>query len=57
MIKSWLIRAQYATDLGSRLRERIYTDVIPRLAESIAAARGMTSPTRADLDFHPTRWP
>ena len=42
---------QYATDLGSRLRERIYTDVIPRLAESIAAARGMTSPTRADLDF------
>ena len=38
---------QYATDLGSRLRERIYSDVIPRLAESIAAARGMTSPTRA----------
>ncbi len=42
---------QYATSLGSRLRERIYTDVIPRLAESIAAARGMTSPTRHDLDF------
>ena len=42
---------QYATDLGSRLRERIYSDVIPRLAESIAAARGMTGPTRADLDF------
>ena len=42
---------QYATDLGSRLRDRIYTDVIPRLAESIADARDMTSPDRVALDF------
>ena len=42
---------QYAIDLGSRLRERIYTDVIPRLAEAIAAARGLTNPDRQQLDF------
>lgn len=41
---------QYAADLGSRLRERIYSDVIPRLAESIAEARGMTEADREALD-------
>ena len=42
---------QYATALGSRLRKRIYEDVIPRLAESIAEARGMTTPDRQALDL------
>ncbi|MCY3976568.1 MAG: hypothetical protein OXG23_00585 [Chloroflexi bacterium] len=42
---------QYATDLGTRLRNRIYEDVIPGLAESIAEARGMTAADREALDF------
>ncbi|MCY3796777.1 MAG: hypothetical protein OXG84_03145 [Chloroflexi bacterium] len=42
---------QYATDLGTRLRNRIYEDVIPGLAESIAKARGMTAADREALDF------
>ena len=42
---------QYATALGSRLRKRIYEDVIPRLAEYIAEARGMTTPDRQALDL------
>lgn len=42
---------QYAADLGSRLRNRIYEDVIPNLAESIAAARGLSNPDRQQLDF------
>lgn len=41
---------QYATDLGSRLRERIYQDVIPNLAEAIARARCIDRPTREQLD-------
>lgn len=41
---------QYATDLGGRLRERIYQDVIPNLAEAIARARGIDRPTREQLD-------
>lgn len=42
---------QYATDLGTRLRKRIYEDVIPGLAESIAESRGMAAADRAALDF------
>jgi len=42
---------QYATDLGTRLRNRIYEDVIPGLAESIADSRGMISADREALDF------
>lgn len=41
---------QYATDLGTRLRNRIYEDVIPRLAESIAESRGLSNPDRQQLD-------
>ena len=42
---------QYATDLGTRLRKRIYEDVIPGLAESIAESRGMIAADREALDF------
>ena len=42
---------QYATDLGTRLRNRIYEDVIPGLAESIAESRGMIAADRKALDF------
>ncbi|EJN59702.1 hypothetical protein HSB1_18600 [Halogranum salarium B-1] len=40
----------YAADLGARLRERIYDDVIPDLAEAIAQARNLEDPTKEDLD-------
>jgi len=40
----------YATDLGARLRERIYDDVIPQLAESIASARDLDDPDKDALD-------
>ena len=42
--------ANYSADLGSRLRERIYSDVIPQLAQSIAQARNMQEPTKDELD-------
>ena len=42
---------QYATDLGTRLRKRIYEDVIPGLAESIAESRGMSAADREALDL------
>ena len=41
----------FAGDLASRLRERIYDEVIPRIAEGLAAARGVENPTTEDLDF------
>ncbi len=40
----------YAADLGARLRERIYDDVVPNLAEAIARARDIDSPTKEELD-------
>lgn len=40
---------KYAANLGSRLRERIYDDVVPELAEAIAQARNLESPTREEL--------
>ncbi|MXR51367.1 hypothetical protein GRX03_07090 [Halovenus sp. WSH3] len=40
----------YAADLGARLRERIYDDVIPDLAEAIAKARDLDDPTKDELD-------
>jgi len=40
----------YATSLGKRLRERIYDDVIPDLAEAIAEARNLDNPSRDELD-------
>lgn len=40
----------YAADLGSRLRERIYREVIPELAEALARARALDSPTVGELE-------
>ncbi|MDL0139891.1 hypothetical protein PNP85_10285 [Halobacterium salinarum] len=40
----------YAADLGNRLRERIYDDVVPDLAEAISRARDLEDPTKEDLD-------
>lgn len=40
---------RFAGDLADRLRERIYGEVIPRLAEGLAAARGLRKPKAADL--------
>ncbi|MDL0125689.1 Eco57I restriction-modification methylase domain-containing protein [Halobacterium salinarum] len=41
---------EYAADLGGRLRNRIYDDVIPDLAEAIAEARDIGDPTKEELD-------
>ncbi|MGH7557371.1 MAG: Eco57I restriction-modification methylase domain-containing protein [Gemmatimonadota bacterium] len=40
----------YAVGLGNRLRERIYDDVVPRLAKAVAEALGLEGPTQEDLD-------
>ncbi len=40
---------RFAGDLAERLRERIYGEVVPRLAEGLAAARGLRKPTATDL--------
>lgn len=40
----------YAASLGERLRERIYDDVIPDLAEAIAETRELEEPSREELD-------
>lgn len=40
----------YAAALGERLRERIYDDVVPDLAEAIARARDLDDPTKEQLD-------
>lgn len=40
----------YALDLSTRLRQRIYNDVIPQLAEGIARARKMDTPSADELD-------
>lgn len=39
----------YAADLGKRLRERIYWDVIPPLAKALLTARSLKNPTADDL--------
>jgi hypothetical protein len=41
---------EYAASLGGRLRERIYDDVVPDLAEAIARARDIDDPTKEELD-------
>ena len=41
--------AERVTDLGTRLRERVYNDVLPRLATGIAVARGLQNPTIDEL--------
>jgi len=40
---------RFAGDLAERLRERIYQSVVPRLAQGIVAARGLSKPTGKDL--------
>jgi hypothetical protein len=40
---------RFAGDLAHRLRDRIYEEVVPRLAEAIAAARKLEAPTADDL--------
>jgi len=40
----------YAADLGGRLRDRIYEDVVPDLAEAIARERDIADPTKQQLD-------
>jgi hypothetical protein len=41
---------RFAGDLAERLRERIYGQVVPELAQGIAAARNLRNPRREDLD-------
>lgn len=41
---------EYATGLGERLRERIYDDVVPQLAEAMAEARNLENPNKTELD-------
>jgi hypothetical protein len=40
---------RFAGSLAERLRDRIYGSVVPRLAEGLAAARGLKRPTPAQL--------
>ncbi len=39
----------YAADLGTRLRERVYHDVVPPLAKAIVAARRLRNPSEGKL--------
>ncbi|HEY4934779.1 MAG TPA: hypothetical protein VII23_24695 [Terriglobales bacterium] len=41
--------ARYAADLGSRLRDRIYNEVVPPLAQGLMVARNLRSPIAKDL--------
>lgn len=40
---------RYAVDLGARLRDRVYSDVIPHLAQALLQARAIDRPTAAQL--------
>lgn len=42
---------RYAVDLAVRLRERIYTETVPKLAAAIVRARRLEKPTAADLEL------
>jgi hypothetical protein len=42
---------RFAGDLADRLRERIYEEVVPRLATVIAGARKLRAPKAEDLDL------
>jgi hypothetical protein len=42
---------RFAGDLAGKLRERIYNEVLPRLATAVANARGLSAPTVEDLDL------
>jgi hypothetical protein len=39
----------FAADLGTRLRERVYRDVVPGITRALVAARKLNSPSAADL--------
>jgi hypothetical protein len=41
--------SRYAVELGVRLRERIYSEVVPPLAQGMMQARNLTHPTATDL--------
>lgn len=41
--------SDFATELGARLRERVYVDVVPNLALAILDARGLKRPSQRDL--------
>lgn len=41
--------SRYAVGLGSRLRERIYNEVVPQLAQALLEARRIRRPTNQDL--------
>ncbi|RWO41346.1 MAG: hypothetical protein EOS11_18380 [Mesorhizobium sp.] len=41
--------ARFASNLADRLRDRIYDQVMPLLANGVAAARNLTNPTAEDL--------
>ncbi len=41
----------YAIALSTRLRQRVYSDVIPRFAEGIARARNLVTPSADELDI------
>ncbi len=41
----------FAVGLGERLRERVYSSVVPRLAEAMLEARRLKKPDRAGLDL------
>lgn len=40
---------RFASDLGARLRDRVYTDVMPALCESFVKARRLRNPSRETL--------
>ncbi len=42
---------RFATNIGKRLRERIYITVIPKLAMAIVKARGLKKPSTEDLEL------
>jgi len=41
--------ADYAAELGGRLRERVYVEVVPRLATALVKARELEKPTTGQL--------
>jgi hypothetical protein len=41
--------ARYAVSLGTRLRDRVYADVVPQLAQAILEARNLKSPSAEKL--------
>ncbi len=42
---------RFAANLATRLRDRIYNDVMPLIAKGVAAARELKKPTADDLDL------